>query len=149
MYISATHTVHLPLHEVFAFVANPANLPRWMGGLERPRLRTPLPLGAGSRFEATLMHEGTPTQVELVVTVFDPNHAFGVKVLTGPHRFESLITLHATDQGTRVTHTADAERDAHTRAVLSTLLGPFLRRRRARRVPPRVAQLVQTLRRAA
>ena len=63
-----------PAEEVFAFLANLENLPRWQSGVLRAELTTPGPLGVGSKAVVERRMFGQQIVADLVVTAYEPPH---------------------------------------------------------------------------
>jgi uncharacterized membrane protein len=63
-----------PADEVFAFLSDLENLPRWQSGVLRAELTTPGPIGVGSRAVVERRMFGQQIVAELVVTSYEPPH---------------------------------------------------------------------------
>jgi len=73
-----------PAGEVFAYVADPANLPSWQTNTVSATLETPGPMGVGSRLRE--VHRGPggkefPSLVE--VAEYEPGRRFALRVIEG------------------------------------------------------------------
>ena len=78
--IQQSVTIARPVEEVFAFLADPASIPRW-----RPDVletRSGGPLQAGSEFDEVLNFGGRKTQT-FRVTVFEANKTLEVAAIAG------------------------------------------------------------------
>lgn len=80
--IERSTTIDRPVEEVFAFVSDPANDPRWQSDILEVS-KPPGPLAAGSRFEWIVKFMGKrKTPVEVLELL--PNERFQIRVLSGP-----------------------------------------------------------------
>ena len=61
-----------PAEEVFAFLSNLENLPRWQSGVLRAELTTPGPIGVGSKAVVERRMFGQQIVADLVVTAYEP-----------------------------------------------------------------------------
>ena len=64
--------IPLPADEVFAFLSNLENLPRWQSGVLRAELTSSGPLGVGSRAVVERRMFGQQIVADLVVTGYEP-----------------------------------------------------------------------------
>jgi uncharacterized membrane protein len=63
-----------PAEEVFAFLSNLENLPRWQSGVLRAELTTPGPIAVGSKAVVERRMFGQKIVADLVVTAYEPPH---------------------------------------------------------------------------
>lgn len=92
-----TGRIHIeaPVERVFDTVADSRNEPRHNPDMKQVELLTPLPIGAGSRFRATMGRAGTEMLVELVD-------------FERPHRLRSHTTSTLMDTAGALTFEAEA-----------------------------------------
>jgi uncharacterized membrane protein len=97
------HTIEIdrPVDEVFSFLADPENLPRWQSGLLEVR-REPGPSGVGARHLEVRSMLGKRIEQTLEVTALDPGAQFDLAVVQGPVQLTVRHTFERTDTGTRV-----------------------------------------------
>jgi uncharacterized protein YndB with AHSA1/START domain len=98
-----TLVVARPPEEVFAFLADPDNLPRWQTGVvevrrEGDRRHVEVRSFLGRRLEQTL-----------VVTEYDPPRRLDLAVVEGPLPLRISHTLEAEDGGTRILFVGEGE----------------------------------------
>jgi carbon monoxide dehydrogenase subunit G len=91
-------TIDAPIDEVWDVVADIERQPQWMEEMKAVRLRTPGPVGVGTRGEADvrIFLVGIVDAVE--VDVYDPPTRFGIRHV-GTYSGEGRITLEAIDAG--------------------------------------------------
>jgi uncharacterized protein YndB with AHSA1/START domain len=119
LHIDEAFTVARPPEDVFAFMVEPENLPKWQTVKTYVTPLTEGPTRLGSRFR-----EGTKVGLRrwdqvVDVTEFEPGRLFGVKVTEGPQS-SGRWTMEADGAGTRVRFDGDFQ--------APRLLGPVVRR---------------------
>ena len=88
---------------VFAFLADPANLPRWQTGLVEVRKQ-------GERRHLEIRSFlGKRIEQMLVVTAYELSHRLDLSVIEGPLPLRVSHTLEAVDGGTRLTVVGEDE----------------------------------------
>ena len=123
-----TIQINRPIDEVFAFVTDPANFPRWAGALvKESRQTSPGPIGVGTTFTQTNMLMGRRFVSEMRVVTYDPNSRFDYETTSGPIRFAGHYTFASADGGTRFTSVDESEPSGFLR-YLQPLLQPFAQR---------------------
>jgi carbon monoxide dehydrogenase subunit G len=106
---SKTVYIERPQQEVFDFLADPTNDPKWRDSSVSAELVTPGPVGVGSQVKSVDKLMGRKIEGTVEFTHWDPPHKFGQKAIGGPIPFESLITLDPKDTGTEVRFEGQAE----------------------------------------
>ncbi len=101
--------VNRPLPEVFAFVTDPANNPKWQEGLVESRMASSGPMGVGTQLTDVRKFMGREIDSKLEVTAFEPNKTFGQKVISGPLKFEVLMNFEPSGNGTLINLVAQGE----------------------------------------
>src|SRR5213080_3642786 len=91
---NVTVQIDRPVDEVFAFVTDPANFPRWAGALVKESRRTsPGPIGVGTTFTQANMLMGRRFISEMRVVTYEPPHRFEYETTSGPIRFAGHYTF--------------------------------------------------------
>jgi uncharacterized protein YndB with AHSA1/START domain len=100
--------VHRPSDEVFAFVADQLNAPRWQSGIVEVRRLTDGPPGVGTRhtFTRTLMGRRMSGENEYVA--FEPGKRVVFRTTSGPRLVASYAVTPITE-GTRLTTTMEVD----------------------------------------
>jgi carbon monoxide dehydrogenase subunit G len=130
MRVESSVVVNRPIEEIWAFMANPFNLPRATRFL-RVRETSPGPMGLGSTLQGRVVFLGSEKRIELAVTEWDPPDAvaFAISGVGMGMRSSSLrSTLEATTDGTRVVTVWQLE-PRPTLKPLWWILLPYIRRR--------------------
>ena len=95
--------------DVFAFIAEPENLPRWDPAIREVRRREPGPVGLGSGLTVMAAEAGRSVVVESHVTDYVPDRLFGVAATFSGVPLRLRWRLEPDGQGTRVTAEGEAE----------------------------------------
>ena len=111
-----TVTIARPVGEVFAFLADVRNIPRWNYAIART-VPSPGPPGAGATYRQT---RTIPRRSEesLQITVFQPPTRLAVQGQLGPFRATASYLLEAVPSGTRLANDVELE-------PISALLRPI------------------------
>jgi uncharacterized protein YndB with AHSA1/START domain len=70
--VEAAAEIAAPPEEVFAFLADPANLPSWQTGIVSAERTSPDPIGVGSTARVVRELGGQRLAVDVAVTAYDP-----------------------------------------------------------------------------
>lgn len=102
--------VNRPLEEVFAYLSDPRKDPEWSGAAEEMlQIDAGEPIRSGTKFRQVGSFLGRRLELLIEVTVYEENHRFGMKVVSGPLRFAGLRTMEAEAGRTRVTFAGGGE----------------------------------------
>lgn len=106
-------TVHIarPPADVFAFIADPENLPKWDPAIREVRRRDDGPVGAGSGLLVVAEESGRRIEVDSHVTEFEPDRLFGVTATFSGVPLRLRWRLTPDGEGTLVTSEGEAELD--------------------------------------
>jgi uncharacterized protein YndB with AHSA1/START domain len=135
-----TVIIQRPVEEVFAFLADFQNLPKWNYAIVETTKDSPGPVGVGTAYHQT---HSVPTRSEehFEVTAFQPPHRLEVQGQIGPFRARIGYLLEPTDGGTRLRNPVDLEPSG-----LSTLVAPLATSRVKHAVAANLDTLKQLLR---
>ena len=106
---SFTMEVMRPLEEVFAYVSNFRNNPKWQDGLEETKQTPDGPTAVGTKSTDVRMFLGQRMESVIEVTEFEPNKRLAFKSVGGPIQFKSVQTFESIPGGTRSAMTFEAE----------------------------------------
>jgi uncharacterized protein YndB with AHSA1/START domain len=97
-----------PAHQVFAFLADLKNVPKWNYAITETRKTSPGEVGVGTTYEQTRSIP-TPSREHLTITDFQPDRHLAVEgtLARYPARLEYAVDEH--DGATRLTNTVDLE----------------------------------------
>jgi hypothetical protein len=112
-----TVTIARPVGEVFAFLADLRNIPRWNYAIARTVPTSPGPAAAGATYRQT---RTIPRRSEesLQITVFQPPTRLAVQGQLGPFRATASYLLEPVPSGTRLANDVELE-------PISALLRPI------------------------
>ena len=100
---TASIVVAAPPADVIAFIADPANAPRWMKALEVAELLTPGPIRVGSQFREVQSAGGQRIETICEIVQLDPGRLYAWRsVSDGPAKYGGAFTARAADDGTEL-----------------------------------------------
>ena len=128
--VRVARTVNRPADEVFAFISEMRNNPRWQDGMRRCEWVTPPPVGIGSRYDQEARFLGRTIRSTFEVIEYEPGRVFEAMTV----RSSFPITFH------RELHPID-DRSCRVQAIITgdasgffKLAEPLLRRLTARSI---------------
>jgi uncharacterized protein YndB with AHSA1/START domain len=92
-----------PPADVFAFVAEPHNMPLWYDAVDHVAKTTNGPSGPGARYDVTRSLPGGHVHNDVELTEHQPDRHVTLESLSGPTPFRYRYALEPTSQGTRLT----------------------------------------------
>jgi carbon monoxide dehydrogenase subunit G len=96
--------IPLPADEVFAFLSNLENLPRWQSGVLRAELTSPGPIGVGSKAVVERRFFGQRIAADLEVTVYEPPRRMVLETETSGVSVQASVEIEPLEpNGCRVT----------------------------------------------
>ena len=104
--IEKSVVIDRPVEEVFAFVAEGSNAPRWQDGLEAVEGRTDV---IGSEYTEVRKFMGREMRSLMEVTDYQANRRWAARVLKGPVPYEVSVLVEPRDGATRLTTRIDGE----------------------------------------
>jgi carbon monoxide dehydrogenase subunit G len=102
-----TEQIHRPVEEVFAFLADPTNLPRWQMSLIAVRPHRNGPLRPGVEVTETRRFLGRTMETTWVCTEHRPSRRSVIESDEGPVPFRGIWDLEADGGATRFTWTLE------------------------------------------
>lgn len=130
--------IRRPAEEVFAFLADFQNVPRWNYAIKQTWKTSPGPARVGATYRQTrTVPRGGDEGFE--ITVFDPPGRLAVQGQIGPFHAKASYLLEPTGGGTRLTNNVELEPASALLRLIGPLTGP--------RVKTAVARNLGTLKR--
>lgn len=112
-------TVASPPGEVFAFLANPSNLPVWQQSVRR--VTVPADVSVGTRFTEERSRLGRVFRSTLEIVELEPDRVFTIRVVEGQVPASIRHELGAIPGGTRLSVLAEADLSRLPRVVRSVV----------------------------
>lgn len=91
-----------PMQDVFAFVANPNNMPKWNSAVVSLEQITPGAVGVGTKFKNVGEMMGRRIEGEMQVTAYEPDSKCGFQVNAGPMQVNLTLAFKPVGTGTKV-----------------------------------------------
>jgi len=101
--------VDRPIQDVFAFISNPMNLPRWQNMLVEIKPAAPGPVEVGAKYLTKGEMLGRKLEGQVEITDYELNSKFGYQGSVGPMQVHGLISLKPAGTGSRLTLKAHGE----------------------------------------
>lgn len=103
-----TITINAPVDQVFAFLTDPANDPRWRSGVAS--IRREGDPAAGTIVRQTIARPmGRGIAADIEITDYEPTTAYAFRGIAGPVRPVGSFTFAPAGSGTEVTFSLEAE----------------------------------------
>jgi carbon monoxide dehydrogenase subunit G len=104
MQLSAARDIARPAEEVFAFISDSSNNPRWQKGQKSCVWTTPPPIGMGSTYDQQARFLGRSILNEFEVIAFEPGRSITIRSTEGSFPIEVERSVSPLDERrTRVT----------------------------------------------
>ena len=97
--------------DVFAFIADFRNMPRWYEAVEQVTATTSASAGTGTQFRMVRSLPGGPAHNDVEVTTYQPDSEVAFASINGPTPFHYRYQVQPTDTGTRLTLHGDISAD--------------------------------------
>lgn len=124
MRLSAHREIDRPAGEVFAFISDASNNPRWQKGQRSCEWTTPPPIGVGSVYEQEARFLGRTVTNRFQVTEYEPGRSITIRSTGGSFPITVRRSVEPTGNGrSRVTADIQGEPGRFFR-----LMGPLVRR---------------------
>ena len=115
--------IHRPLPDVFAFVANDANEPRWRAEVRSMRNTPPAPLGVGTQSVEIAHLLGRHPETTTGITAWEPDRRVVSETIAGQIPSVAARSFDPVDGGTAVTYQLEGDERG---VVLFRLVRPLL-----------------------
>jgi len=94
--------VDKPINEVFAFVANPNNMPKWNSAVVSLEQVTPGDVTVGTKFKTKAEMMGRSIEGEMQVIAYEPDTKCGFQVNAGPMQVNITLSFKTVGTGTKI-----------------------------------------------
>ena len=121
--------IERPIDEVFAYVSNVENMPRWVSGVRKVRLLSKK-TKAGARFSAEYVHGMRSSAIDFKVVEFEPPLRFSTKSERGPFSvpFRGPFEFRSVGDATEVISDVETGDESLATRLANLLFGPVIRR---------------------
>ena len=120
-------TIHRPVEEVFAVLSDVEKTSVWHPATVEEYWSSEGPVGVGSIRIAIGKAFGVRSENEAEVTVFEPNRALGLRVISGPVPAEISIDFVTVDEGTKVNWVTEMRPRGLFKLIVEMTFGVFMR----------------------
>jgi uncharacterized membrane protein len=96
-------TINRPVEEVFAYVSDFQNGPKWQAELLESRCITEGPVGIGTQYTGVRKFMGRRVESVIQFTTYEPNKVIAFKSISGSSPVEQSFLFESTAEGTRLT----------------------------------------------
>ena len=102
--------INRPIEEVFEFISNPENLPRWRASaLQVTKLSPDQPLGVGSLYRSRYSFLGRAFEATIEIIARQSASHYAGRIIEGPFPLETRYTLEPDASQTRLSMIAEGE----------------------------------------
>ena len=101
--------IERPQQEVFDFMSDPANSPKWQSNFVSSEWTSEGPAGVGSTQRSVSRFLGREIEATAEITVWDPPNQTGFKLLEGPVQLEATSRYESKGNGTQITLSGKGE----------------------------------------
>jgi len=115
--------IERPVDEVFAYVSEPENFPRWNSAVRTVKKTSSGEAPVGSTYAMTRQLPSGQAENELEITAYERSREFAIRTLSGPTPFVYRYTFSSSDGGTLLQLDAEVELPG-----IAALAGPLARR---------------------
>lgn len=98
-----------PVHDVFTFITNPDNMPKWNSSVVSMEQITPGPVGMGTKFKNVGEMMGRHIEGEMQVVAFEPDSKYGFQMNAGPAKVNVVLTFKTVGTGTKLNLNAQGQ----------------------------------------
>ena len=127
MRVDVQVTIDHPLEEVFAYITNFENNPKWQSGIQSCKFITEPPLRIGSRYEQVASFMGRRIVSVFEVVEYEPNRMVRFHSISGTFPIRILRSVESTYSGSVVSATIEGEPTGLLK-LMTPLARPMMRR---------------------
>lgn len=134
-----------PVREVWEFVSNIENMPRWVIGVSEPKRTSGGEFGVGSTFTSKYTYGGKTHRITYEVIGYAVPIFMAIRATTGPFPFQGTLHLEPAGGTTTVKNTVDAGADSVITSVIFVVFGRLIRKMMRKRLRSELEALKLTL----
>ncbi len=114
--------INRPVEEVFAFLCNAENDPKWASGSIEVKKMSQGPIGVGTSWRSVGKFLGQRMESESEVTEYEPNRKYASKIKVESMPYEARATFERVEGGTQVNVAFEGEPDSFFKLTEPLLL---------------------------
>ncbi len=99
--------VDRPVQDIFDFLSNPLNLPRWQKMIASIEQITPGSPAVGAKYRVSAAVLGRKIDGQMQITTFEPPHRVGFVNQSGPMQVNITVTLKPVGSGAKISLRAE------------------------------------------
>ena len=121
-----TVTIQRPAEEVFAFLADFENIPKWNYAIEETHKASAGPVGVGTRYRQTRSIPGRSVE-DFEVSVFEPARRLAIQGQIGPFQAQISYELEAAAGATRLVNNVELDPSRAALRLVAPLAAPKIK----------------------
>lgn len=121
-----TVTIQRPAAEVFAFLADFENIPKWNYAIDETHKASAGPVGVGTRYSQTRSIPGRSVE-DFEVTVFEPARRLAIQGQIGPFQAQISYELEAAAGATRLVNNVELDPSRAALRLVAPLAAPKIK----------------------
>jgi uncharacterized protein YndB with AHSA1/START domain len=116
-------TIHQPVSEVFAYIADMTRWPEWRSAVKGIRRTNEIQQGVGATWEVDAEAMGRSMTMAIEVIAFEPDQHIGLRMASGPIQGESHFRFEPVGEATKLHLTTQGETAGVMRLAESMVKG--------------------------
>ncbi len=101
--VEISEVINRPVEEIFEYITNPENDPKWQSGVIESEPTSKGPMGVGSTTREVRKFLGRRMESTFEITEYEPNRSVKQKSTSGPMAQDISIAFESVEGGTKVT----------------------------------------------
>jgi uncharacterized membrane protein len=123
--IETSILIDRPIGQVFAYVANPENLPKWADRTYDVTITSAGPIAVGTTFLAVGRFLGQRLESPQEIIEYAPNQRYALRSIAGPIAFVFRYTVETEGDGTRIDFAGEVQAGLFSRWPSLSSSGPL------------------------
>jgi len=119
--------INRPVEDVWKFISNVENIPKWNRGTRKGRVTSDGSIGVGAKVQYLRQFLGRQLIVKLRVSEYVPNKVIVLQLSAGLVTAQTGFTFEPVQAGTRLTHPSEIELGGWWK-LITPILSPMLER---------------------
>ena len=101
--VEVSAVINRPIEEVFDYMSDPGNGPKWQSGVLEAEQTSKGPMGVGATNREVRKFMGRQIDQTFEITEYEPNRMIKQKTISGPMTLDTIYAFESVEGGTRVT----------------------------------------------